>query len=459
MNTFLFYDIETSGLNKAFDQVMQFAAIRTDENLNELDRYELLVKLNPDVTPSARALITHRISIDTANTGLCEYKAMQKIHAWLNQPGTISLGYNTLGFDDEFLRFGFYKNLLPPYTHQYACGCSRMDLFPMTALYFLFKNNVLDWPKIEDKTTLKLEHLSAANNLATGMAHDAMVDVEATLELAKRFKQENKMWRYLCGYFNKEEDVARSLKLPKVFADHQQAIIVNGSFGAKNNYHATALSLGNHYHYRNQTLWLRLDDPQLSDATKDNFTEKTWVIRKKVGETNLLLPFNERFTKYITTEKQKIITENVIFLKANKKLLHEVTEYNRNYTYPFIPDLDVDAALYQNGFPTPYETGLCEDFHRAPPDKKHTIIDRMLNNNLRTQMIRVLARNYPQYLPEKYQTEFDIFLENISDNNNPIKDYSGKPRMTLQQLQLELAEIKQNEKLDKQQQEALASLE
>jgi exodeoxyribonuclease-1 len=36
MQTFLFYDIETTGLNKSFDQVLQFAAIRTDLKLQEI---------------------------------------------------------------------------------------------------------------------------------------------------------------------------------------------------------------------------------------------------------------------------------------------------------------------------------------------------------------------------------------------------------------------------------------
>jgi exodeoxyribonuclease I len=34
-DTFLFYDTETSGLNRAFDQILEFAAIRTDLKLNE----------------------------------------------------------------------------------------------------------------------------------------------------------------------------------------------------------------------------------------------------------------------------------------------------------------------------------------------------------------------------------------------------------------------------------------
>ena len=53
--SYLFYDIETTGLNKAFDQVLQFAAIRTDPELNEIERHDIKVNLRPDVIPSPLA--------------------------------------------------------------------------------------------------------------------------------------------------------------------------------------------------------------------------------------------------------------------------------------------------------------------------------------------------------------------------------------------------------------------
>ena len=56
--TYLFYDTETTGLNVAFDQVVRFAAIRTDEELRELDRHEISIRLRPDVVPSPEALLT-----------------------------------------------------------------------------------------------------------------------------------------------------------------------------------------------------------------------------------------------------------------------------------------------------------------------------------------------------------------------------------------------------------------
>lgn len=55
--SYFFYDLETSGLNPRSDRIMQFAGIRTDENLKQIgDPYNLLVKLNDDTLPSPEAL-------------------------------------------------------------------------------------------------------------------------------------------------------------------------------------------------------------------------------------------------------------------------------------------------------------------------------------------------------------------------------------------------------------------
>ncbi|MDF2690695.1 MAG: exonuclease, partial [Gammaproteobacteria bacterium] len=247
MTTLLFYDIESSGLNKCFDQVLQFAAIRTDLELNEIDRHEIYVKLNPDVIPSPYASITHHVSIADTEQGLSEFEAIQKIHALLNTPGTISLGYNTLGFDDEFLRFSFYRNLLNPYSHQFANECKRMDLYPMAIMYQLFKSEVLNWPSLNGQISLKLDQLSPANNLASGPAHTAIVDVEATVELAKRFKKNQKMWDYLCAHFDKNTDQAREKKLAPAWTGPNAPLLglmFFGKFGSQAAYHAPVLSLG-----------------------------------------------------------------------------------------------------------------------------------------------------------------------------------------------------------------------
>src|SRR3989344_8843941 len=209
--TFLFYDTETSGLNPCFDQIFQFAAIRTDQEFNEKNRYQFFIKLNPDVVPSKEAMTIHGISLEELEQkGISEYEAIRQIHQLVNEPGTISIGYNTLNFDDEFLRFSFYRNLLSPYTHQFANGCGRMDIYPIIVLYHLFKPDILQWPTKKDgSVSLKLENINAANQLAEGSAHHAMVDVEVTLALTRKLFQDKTMWDFSTQYFQKKIDEDR----------------------------------------------------------------------------------------------------------------------------------------------------------------------------------------------------------------------------------------------------------
>jgi exodeoxyribonuclease-1 len=59
---FVFYDTETTGTDTTFDQILQFAAILTDANLNELDRFETRCRLLPHVIPAPGALLATRVS-------------------------------------------------------------------------------------------------------------------------------------------------------------------------------------------------------------------------------------------------------------------------------------------------------------------------------------------------------------------------------------------------------------
>lgn len=439
-NTYLFYDIETSGLNKCFDQVLQFAAIRTDLELNELERHEIFIKLNPDTVPSPQAVLVHQLSLAQLQTGVCEYAAIREIHQLFNAPGTITVGYNTLGFDDEFLRFSFYRNLLPPYTHQYANNCGRMDLYPITVMYYLFKSEVISWPKIFAKTTLKLEHLNAHNALVDGKAHDAITDVVATLALARRLRKEQEMWEYLCKCFDKKVDlVERLAKLTIAFAEYRQALLVAGSFGGEKFYQSPAICLGMHHHYKNQSLWLQLDAPQLATTTLATIPETTFICRKRFGEPPLLLPLTKRFTQYLSAERSELIANNIDWLQKNPQLFHEIIHYYKEYKYPEIPDLDVDAALYQNGFLKDHEQLMCNRFHLANLQEKADMIKRFTNSSLRVQAVRVLGRNYPEVLPDNYRGEFSVYLHKIK-SGEAIVDYRNQAHATPQAV---LAEIKQ----------------
>lgn len=61
---FVFYDLETTGLSPAFDQPLQFAAIRTGENFVEKERVNIRCQLAPHILPSPQALMVIKVTPD-----------------------------------------------------------------------------------------------------------------------------------------------------------------------------------------------------------------------------------------------------------------------------------------------------------------------------------------------------------------------------------------------------------
>lgn len=419
--TYLFYDIETTGLNKCFDQVLQFAAIRTDLELNEIEQLELKVRLNPDVIPSPGAIITHKITLEDMLAGESEFSAIKKIHQWMNTPGTISVGYNTLNFDDEFLRFSFYRNLLPPYTHQYQNQCSRMDLYPIVAFYYLFQSDVLQWPEKAGKISLKLENLSRVNHLATGQAHNAMVDVKACVALAKKLMSAEKTWLQVLSYFDRAAEPRRLALLPA------EALMIHGSFGSDLHYQAPVLSLGQHRHYKNQSLWLRLDQKDLSTATADNLIKTTRVIKKRNAEPPFLLKLDHAT---FSAERRAIFKDNQTWVQANPEIIQKIATYYQNYLYPEVSNLDPDAALYATGFPTPHEEFLLKRFHLADEKNRMAVTEDFSHPIYQQLALRILGRHHYDLLPENHQQTFQSFLQSIRQPISTTADYRGQTRLT-----------------------------
>ncbi|MFN3235292.1 MAG: exonuclease domain-containing protein [Gammaproteobacteria bacterium] len=448
--TFLFYDLETTGLNPPFDQIVQFAAIRTDLAFNEIERCEWVAKLDPDVIPAPEATITHRTSIARMKKeGMSHFEMVRKIHQMINTPGTMSLGYNTLGFDDEFLRFNFYKNLLPPYTHQYANQCSRADVYPIVVMYYLFNPLAFKWPNVDGKLSFKLEEISAANQFVFGQAHNALVDVEATVALAKECANEKKMWDYLLAYFNKNIDSERIYALPKEDG-RQYGLYVSGSLGLGSNFIAPCLFLGTHAHYKNQTLWLRLDLPELKKSLGDDFQTNTWVINKKFGEPGFLLPPNARYMECVSDERKEIVRENLEWLSHHSAHLEKIIDHYRHYTYPEVEGVDPSAALYINGFLTDAEQRQSQQFHHVEWKHRSECIDTMKNANVKALAIRILGYHDVALLSEEQKEIYDAYIESCRASQE-IKDYKGCHKLTPLRAMQRIEEIKLERKLDDEQ--------
>ncbi|APC96321.1 exodeoxyribonuclease I [Francisella frigiditurris] len=470
--TFLFYDLETTGINNSFDQVLQFAAVRTDLDFNEIERFNFFVKLNPDTTPTPRATITHHISIAHANSeGVAEYYAIRKIHKIINVPGTISIGYNTLGFDDEFLRFAFFKNMLPPYNHQFKNGCFRADLFPVVACYYLFCNEALKWPIVVDdndmeKVSLKLENINLENNLHSGgRAHDAITDVLVTVELARKLRQANpKMWQFLLQKFYKQVDEQTLGSLDIGVDEYKQAIAIGGIFGAKNNFMTAILNVGQHRSYKNQEIFVRLDQCLFSEHIEkfESLENEHWrlTVNKKWGDIPIILPAKTRFVGKLPQERLDIIKANKEFIKDNKELFRDFVEYVLTYKYPEIENIDVSASIYQSDFMTVADEKGCDKFHNSKIEEKAKMLNQ-LPKSYYDRAVRIIGRLDFEKLPPNSQYEFQEYLNKIVslEEDELLIDHKGHKRITLEEIYKEIEYLRETENLTEEQHALLYELE
>ena len=191
---YLWYDLETTGLNPALDQIVQVAMIRTDAKLN-LKGGDLGfdVKLRPDVIPSPHAFAVHRIPVGRlmGSGAVTELEAAHLMRReLLSDSGSVAVtlaGYNNIRFDDVFLRNLFYRNLRDPYEHEWRSGNARMDIYRGIQLVRALAPEALKWPEPREDGSagLTLERMAAANGVALEHAHDAGSDTRATLGLAR----------------------------------------------------------------------------------------------------------------------------------------------------------------------------------------------------------------------------------------------------------------------------------
>lgn len=202
-DSFLWHDYETFGADPRRDRPAQFAAIRTNTELEPVDEPVVLYcRPTDDMLPQPIAcLITGITPQLAAERGISEPEFAAAVFDLMAQPGTCTVGFNNLRFDDEFSRHLFWRNFIDPYAREFANGNSRFDLIDLARMTRALRPDGLHWPDYEDGLpSFRLEHLAAANGLDTSRAHDALADVEATLSLARMIRQaQPRLWEWALG--------------------------------------------------------------------------------------------------------------------------------------------------------------------------------------------------------------------------------------------------------------------
>ena len=172
---FAFYDFETTGANPAFDQPLQFAAILTDDDFNELDRVNIRCRLASHILPSPVAMaitgVTPSMMTDPSLPSWFEFADLlrQQVEKWSPACWT---GFNSIRFDEEIFRQTFYQNLQPEIFATQIDGNSRMDILRAVQSVRMLVPEILAWPEVDGKPSYRLENLAPANGFED---HDAFL--------------------------------------------------------------------------------------------------------------------------------------------------------------------------------------------------------------------------------------------------------------------------------------------
>ncbi|MND11564.1 Exodeoxyribonuclease I [compost metagenome] len=311
---FLFYDYETSGVHHNFDQVYQFAGVKTDANLNIIQgsEHNLLCKPRPDVIPHPRAFLTHKLDIRALETkGVSEFELAGTIQEiMMAQPGTIISGYNTMAFDDMMTRNMMYRNMRSPYDHEFKNDNQRFDIMKLVTMMYALRPDTLSW-KINElgEESFKLSDLSEANGLLHESAHDALSDVYATINLAKLIMERNgRAFSYLLNFANKHNAM-------ELLSKREPLLHVSNFYGKQKKCTSMVLPLIMDIENKNKILCvdLRHDLTDVLSMSSDEIRKYLFTSKKELPEGSPIVPL-------LGIESNKL----PIIVEPKKMLNHQV---------------------------------------------------------------------------------------------------------------------------------------
>jgi exodeoxyribonuclease I len=199
MSNFVFYDFETSSSNKYWGQIIQIGAVLTNDNLDELDRFDARCRLSPGIIPEAMALIVNKSTPKMLKeSNLSHYEMIRQFVETLKRWGKATyIGFNSIEFDEEFLRCTLFQTLEYPYITS-TNGNTRGDILSLARAANLYYPKTLKNPVNEKGNDVyKLDQMAPMNGIEHGdAAHSAIGDVIATIGVAKLIsKKAPNVWK------------------------------------------------------------------------------------------------------------------------------------------------------------------------------------------------------------------------------------------------------------------------
>jgi exodeoxyribonuclease I len=397
--TILWYDLETFGINSQYDRIAQYAAVRTDMDLNIIEEPSVLYcRITPDYLPDPLAcLVTGITPQKTLEEGVCEAEFIAQINRELLRPGTCTAGFNSIQFDDEFIRNALYRNFHDPYQREYAGGNSRWDILNVLRAAHDFRPEGIIWPKNEnDRPSFRLEKITEANAIAHEDAHDALADVYATINVA-RLIREQQPELYAYAYSHRQK---RALK--DLVQLHEQKPFLHTAAIHTTEHGCTALLMpvAADPHNSNSVLCFDLsrDPEQLLGASEEELLSNPQLTRIALNKCPFISPasvLTDEVAERLHIDKG-LCREHYSAIRARKDLAGKVhSALSRPYQEQVS---DPDFMIYAGGFFSDSDKDRFSIIHETPAEELLQLPLRFDDPRIPEMVWRYTCRNFPEVL-------------------------------------------------------------
>ncbi len=417
---------------------MQFAGQRTDLNLQLVgEPVNVLIKLSEDILPDPDAIMVTGITPQTTlQDGMTEVEFLKLFHEEVSTPGTIFVGYNTVRFDDEFMRFLHYRNFYDAYEWEWQDGKSRWDMLDVVRMTRALRPDGINWPMTDDgKPTNRLELITKLNGLDHDHAHDALNDVMASIAVANLIKtKQPKLFEYLLNL--------RDKKAVKKFLDENPTFIYSSGKYANETEKTAVARLVHVDDSKGAIVYdLRHDPTEFIGMSAEELADR-WRYNKDADAPARLPAKTLKFNRCPALSLPGLIKEPAVqerlkttpeAVQANLNKLAAAPEFLANMVKArdLLDDergehwkgevADADAALYDGGFFDDNDKRLMSVVRAAEPKELGALQTDFHDVRLQTLLPRYKARNFPGQLTDEEragweQYRFHMLMEGGADS-------------------------------------------
>jgi exodeoxyribonuclease-1 len=407
---FVFYDTETTGTNIVFDQILQFAAILTDDHLREIERFELKCRILPWVVPSPMALLVTNTAPsrldDPSLPTLFEMMAFirKQLEAW--SPATF-LGYNSIRFDEPLLQRAFWQTLNPPYL-TVTNGNARSDVLPLVQAASQFADEALEWPEKDNgRLSFKLDQLAPLNGFNHVNAHDALGDVEATIFVAKLLAERApELWTTVMARASKSATASvLSFGVPVLLLEHFA--------GSPSVWFGQRIDQGGGRASRASVVRLAHDWRSTarggSEILRDSIAETPKVVRQiALNRAPLVFTTSEAATLFgiAPSQEEKAQSE---FLVSDTKFAVQISTAFEAQAEPWPKAEELEQMIY-DGFPSREDEDRMEDFQRVGWRERAKLIGSFDARRFCHLALRLIYESAPDLLQPIELERFEIAI-------------------------------------------------